>query len=148
MLEFGLPQIIGYNMRHEIQVKVYYEDTDAGGVMYHASHIRFMERARTEFMDSLGTSIAEMHNSGIFFVVTHIDISYRAPVKLGETLTVSAWVHRLKGASMVLRQEITRGDMLIAEAFVTIASRNNKGITPLPSFIPEALKGSGWKNNS
>ena len=144
-LEFALPEIIGYSMRHEIQVKVYYEDTDAGGVMYHASHIRFMERARTEFMDQFETTIAELHHSGIYFVVTHIDIKYKASVKLGETVTVSAEVNRLKGASMVIRQEITRGDELIAEAMVTIASRNKDGIVRLPPFIPEQIKRSGWK---
>ena len=77
-------------MKHSMEIKVYYEDTDAGGVMYHASHIRFMERARTEFLSQFGTSVEALHNSGLYFVVTRINIRYRQPARLGDLLTVTA----------------------------------------------------------
>jgi len=122
-------------MKHTITTKVYYEDTDAGGVMYHASHIRFMERARTEFIDQLGTSIAELHSKGLFFVVTHIDIYYRAPAYLGDTLTVSAEVSEVRNVSMSLKQEIHKGDTLVAKATVTIAHKDKERLVRLPAVI-------------
>lgn len=122
-------------MTHTITQKVYLEDTDAGGVMYHASHIRFMERARTELIGTLGTSLSELHKKGLFFVVTHIDISYRAPAFLGDVLTISAEAAEAKRVSMKIRQEMKRGETLIAEATVTIAMKDRERLVRLPKEI-------------
>jgi len=130
-------------MKHTIATKVYYEDTDAGGVMYHASHIRFMERSRTEFIDQLGTTVAELQKNGLFFIVTHIDIYYRAPAYLGDTLTVSTEIAELKKVSMSLKQEITRGDTLVAEATITIALTDKERLIRLPAGILSQLGGAG-----
>ena len=130
-------------MTHTITQKVYLEDTDAGGVMYHASHIRFMERARTEFIAQLDTSVAELHNKGLFFVVTHIDIYYRAPAYLGDTLTVSAEVSEVRNVSMSLKQEIRKGDSLVAEATVTIAMKDKERLVRLPAGLLSRLDRTG-----
>lgn len=66
-------------MDHRIKVKIYYEDTDAGGVVYYANYLRYMERARTEFLAEHGINVAEHHHHGNFFVVTHVDIRYKRP---------------------------------------------------------------------
>ena len=73
-------------------MKVYYEDTDAGGVVYYANYLRFMERARTEYLAELGVSVSELHDQGRLLVVTHVDISYRHPARLGENLEVTTEV--------------------------------------------------------
>jgi len=124
-------------MKHAITQKVYLEDTDAGGIMYHASHIRFMERARTEFIGMLGTSIEDFHQKGLFFVVTHIDIHYKSPSFLGDVLTISAEVTDVRRVSMTMRQEIRHGDTLVASAIVTIAMKNRQRLVRIP---PEILR--------
>ena len=126
-------------MKHTITQKVYLEDTDAGGIMYHASHIRFMERARTEFIGTLGTSIEELHQQGLFFVVTHIDIHYKAPSFLGDVLTISAEVTELRRVSMTMRQEIRNGDSLVASALVTIAMKDRHSLVRIPKEILRRL---------
>lgn len=130
-------------MKHSITTKVYMEDTDAGGIMYHASHIRFMERARTEFIGSLGASLAEFHERGLFFIVTHIDIHYRAPAHLGETLTITAEVAEVKRVSMTIRQEILREDTLVAHAMVTIAMTDKDRLVRLPAGVLARLAEAG-----
>ena len=130
-------------MKHTINTKVYMEDTDAGGIMYHASHIRFMERARTEFIGSLGSSLADLHKRGLFFIVTHIDIHYTAPAHLGETLTVTAEVTEVKRVSMSIRQEIRREDTLVAHAMVTIAMTDKDRLVRLPAEVLDRLAKAG-----
>jgi acyl-CoA thioester hydrolase len=126
-------------MKHTITQKVYLEDTDAGGIMYHAGHIRFMERARTEFIGTLGTSVVEFQERGVFFVVTHIDIHYKAPSFLGDVLTVSAEVVNLKRVSMTIRQEIKKGEKLVASAMVTIAMKDRDRLIRIPGDILSGL---------
>ena len=122
-------------MKHSMEIKVYYEDTDAGGVMYHASHIRFMERARTEFLSQFGTSVEALHNSGLYFVVTRVNIRYRQPARLGDILTVTAETEKVKKYSMTIKQSIEKGKTLIAEASITIALRDDNGLVLLPSQL-------------
>jgi len=127
-------------MKHSINQTVYLEDTDAGGIMYHASHIRFMERARTELIGTMGTSVAELQQKGIFFVVTHIDIYYRAPSFLGDVLTVSAEVAEVKRVSMTIKQEIRNADKLVADALVTIAMKDRHRLVRIPPEILDRMR--------
>lgn len=106
---------------HSIKVKIYYEDTDAGGVVYHANYLKYLERARTEFLNDIGISVSKYHREGILFVVTHIDIHYKKPALLGDTLEVSSEVIELKKVSMTIKNEIKRGQDIIATAMVTVA---------------------------
>jgi acyl-CoA thioester hydrolase len=124
-------------MADPLRVKIYYEDTDAGGVVYYANYLRYMERARTEFLSKRGISVAGYHGEGLFFVVAHVDIRYRSPARLGETIEVQTEVKELKRASITLGHRVLREDALLAEAEVTLAlvDRERK-----PVRLPEAFK--------
>ena len=71
---------------HRFKVKIYYEDTDAGGVVYYANYLHYMERARTEFLLEKGIDVSEYHNRGYLFAVVHVDISYKKPARHGEII--------------------------------------------------------------
>ncbi|MCB1556015.1 MAG: YbgC/FadM family acyl-CoA thioesterase [Alphaproteobacteria bacterium] len=96
-------------MNHVATYRVYYEDTDAGGVMYHANYLKFCERGRTEFLHALGYTNASLREeTGVIFVVRHIDAHYLRPCYLEDALTVRSAVTGLKNASFTMRQEILR----------------------------------------
>lgn len=123
-------------MPHHFRVKVYYEDTDAGGVVYHASYLRFLERARTELLTEEGFDPARFHHLGQYFVVTRVDIRYLRPVRLGETLDIITTQKELKNASAILNQQCMRGTELVAEAQVSVAFIDQSG---RPRRLPEGF---------
>src|SRR5208337_4234106 len=102
---------------HQISVKIYYEDTDAGGVVYYGNYLRYLERARTEFLLDRGISVAEFHQKGLFFAVTHVEISYKRPARLGDIIKITTEIAEMKNASAVLKNLIFRNDTLLAEAY-------------------------------
>lgn len=107
---------------HRLPIRVYYEDTDAGGIVYHASYLRFAERARTEFLRSLGMDHATLlAEHGGFFVVTRIEIDFRRPALLDDVLAVETTVASTTRARLVMRQIVTRGQEALAEMLVTLA---------------------------
>ena len=106
---------------NELFVRVYYEDTDAGGIVYHASYIRFAERGRTEMLRAAGFDHAEIFKqTGTGFAVVSIKCDYRTPAKLDELLVVKTRISRMGGASMEMQQNIYRNEDLIAELTVTL----------------------------
>ena len=121
---------------HKIRIKIYYEDTDAGGVVYYANYLRFMERGRTELLSDKGIDIAEYHSKGYFFPVIHVDIHYRKPAKLGETIEVATEVVETTNATLTFRQEIFRGDAVLVVATIKLACINSQG---KPQRIPSGL---------
>ena len=93
--------------RHRYAVRVYYEDTDAGGVAYHATYLRFAERARTEALRDLGIPHAELlQRFTLMFVVRRIEVDYLRPARLDDSLTVVTELLAVGGASVLLRQEL------------------------------------------
>lgn len=110
-----------------MKIKIYYEDTDAGGVVYYANYLRFMERARTEFLSESGIDVAEYHNKGYLFAVIHVDINYKKPARLGETIEVTADVIEITNATITLKQQVFKGDILLVEAAVKLACINKDG---------------------
>ena len=105
------PSSIPPDGRHLYTVRVYYEDTDAGGVVYHANYLRYAERARTEALRSMGIPHAEM--VGLFnlmFVVRRIEVDYQRAARLDDTLTVMTESAEVGGASLILRQDV-RGSL-------------------------------------
>jgi acyl-CoA thioester hydrolase len=97
--------------RHSYAVRAYYEDTDAGGVVYHASYLRFAERARTEALRDLGVPHAEMTElHGLMFVVRRIKVDYLVPARLDDSLVVTSEVLEMRSASVTLRQTVCRAD--------------------------------------
>jgi acyl-CoA thioester hydrolase len=126
----------------KIQVRVYYQDTDAGGVVYHAQYLSFMERARSELLNAAGIDLARFtREHGVLFVVFQIAITYHLPAKLNELLTVSAEVVKMGRASLVFRQRVERGAELLCEADVTLATVDRERMRParLPDQLSKAF---------
>jgi acyl-CoA thioester hydrolase len=119
-------------------VRVYYEDTDAAGVVYYANYLRFMERTRTEWLGSLGFDLATFESvHGIVFVVHRVEIEYRLPARLGDRLDATLALVELRRARMVALQQVWRGAELLADALVAVACIDR--VTFRPARIPPAL---------
>lgn len=122
-----------------IPVRVYYEDTDAGGIAYHATYLRFMERARTDFLRHLGFEHQRLAvEFGVQFVVTDLTIKYLQPARLDDLLEVAAGVESLGRARVVFAQAVSRHGQLLARASVTAACLDLGHMKPAP--IPEPLR--------
>ena len=91
-------------MKNTFDLRVYYEDTDAGGIVYHANYLCFAERARTEFLHKLGLTNRKMLAQDIGIVVTHLEIDYKQPAFLEDKLTVETSVLKMGAASMILQR--------------------------------------------
>lgn len=122
-----------------LPVRVYYEDTDAGGIVYYANYLKFAERARTEFIRSLGVRQQdELSSDDKFgFAVKHCEIDYKAPAVLDDELVVTVEVTDLKGASAAMHQEIRRGDEVLADINITVVYLSLKQKRPVR--IPKEL---------
>ncbi|MBN1521656.1 MAG: YbgC/FadM family acyl-CoA thioesterase [Candidatus Aureabacteria bacterium] len=96
-------------MTHHITVKVYYEDTDCGGVVYYANYLRYLERARTEYFESTGLSLKAMKARGIQFVVRHVDIEYLRPGHYGDVLRIDTDVEKIEKIRILFRNTIMQG---------------------------------------
>jgi acyl-CoA thioester hydrolase len=129
--------------------RVYWEDTDGGGVVYYANYLKFLERARTEWLRALGVSQQALaHDEGILFTVASVEIRYRRPAKLDDELIVTCEPHRAGGASMHFAQSIYRRTDrpaaqpdLLACAQVRVACIDAQTLRPqrLPEFVVKAL---------
>lgn len=116
-------------VRHSFPVRVYYEDTDAGGIVYHASHVRFFERGRTEFLRHLGVNQVDLANEGhgLLFAVRRMEIDYLKASRLDDLLEVETGVCGIGGARLTLKQVLKRGDEVIATAVVTVVGITRDG---------------------
>lgn len=127
-------------------IRIYYEDTDAGGIVYYANYLKFAERARTEFLRYIGAAPQQnaLEDDMCGFVVRHLEIDYRASAKLDDFLTVSCSLTEDKGASAVMHQEICRGDEILAvmDIQVVYVSLAKKRPIRIPDDIRSKLKGS------
>lgn len=125
--------------------RVYYEDTDAGGVVYYANYLKFYERARSEFLRSLGYEQDELLTRNIVFVVRHVDADYRAPAYFNEMLEVTTQVHVLKKASLIFEQQVlTQRDqhqVLLNRALIKVACVDTRAFRAcvIPADIYEKL---------
>ena len=118
-------------------VRVYWEDTDAGGVVYHAQYLAFMERARSEWMRALGLGQEALREANLCFVVRSMSIDFRQPARLDDGLSVSVRLAQCRGASLVIAQEVRRGEELLVGAEVRVAAVSADRFRPVP--IPEAV---------
>ncbi|MBE2893863.1 tol-pal system-associated acyl-CoA thioesterase [Spirabiliibacterium falconis] len=124
------------------KLRVYYEDTDAGGVVYHARYLHFFERARTEFLRQLGfEQKILLEKMQLAFVVKKLALDYRFPAKLDDELIVQSAVSQIKGASLVFTQSLWRDDCCLSQANVVIAAVDISKMKPmaLPSDIRSAF---------
>lgn len=123
-------------------VRVYWEDTDAGGVVYYANYLKFMERARSEWLRSLGveqTDLAE--RDGVVFVVRQVEVDYLKPARFNDALRVTCTLAELNKASLVLTQCIERADEPLVTARVKIVCVTREQFRPakIPYFIQQRL---------
>jgi acyl-CoA thioester hydrolase len=128
---------------YSIPVRVYYQDTDAGGVVFHAQYLAFMERARTERLNDAGIDLARFtEKHGLLFLVHHISVTFHRPALLNDLLTVSAEVAKMGRASFVFRQCVERAGTLLVEADITLALVDRRRMKParMPEDLEQALK--------
>lgn len=119
-------------------VRVYYEDTDAGGVVYHANYLRFFERARTELLRCLGYEQDELKaQHGVIFAVRSISVDYLHPARFNDALVVSAKIIQLKKASLIFAQTIQRNDITLCACDCRIACVDANKMQPMaiPDFL-------------
>lgn len=125
---------------HEFRwpVRVYYEDTDSGGVVYYANYLKFMERARTEWLRSLGFEQDRLaREDGIVFAVTEAELRFLRPGRFNDALTVTVRIVERRRASLRFAQAVYRENELLCEGSVRIASLDSARFSPRP--LPEAL---------
>jgi acyl-CoA thioester hydrolase len=128
-------------MQAEWPVRVYYEDTDAGGVVYHASYLCYLERARTEWLRTLGYSQAKLKlEESLVFTVVAMTLDFLKPARLDDQLTVISQVSLSGGASVEFEQQILRGPERILAATVRVACLDADSFRP--RRLPVAIKGS------
>ena len=121
-----------------LPVRVYYEDTDAAGVVYYANYLKYFERARTEWLSAMGFELAALEREhGIAFAVHHVDIRYHQPARLGDRLQATVELQVRGRARIVARQEVRRGEQTLVEATVTLACLDR--VNWQPARIPALL---------
>lgn len=126
-----------------LPVRVYFQDTDAGGVVYHASYVNFMERARTEWLRSYGfTNAGLMKELGVVFVVRSLKLDYLKPALLDDLLTVSAQLKEIGRSRVTLHQTMMRGEEKLVEAEIHLVSVSLDTFKPVS--VPEVLR-EQWK---
>jgi acyl-CoA thioester hydrolase len=126
---------------HTLPLRVYYEDTDFSGLVYHASYLRFMERGRTELLRCSALHQGAMHDdmNGLAFAVRRMNIEFEKPARMDDVLQVKTLTHEMRGASMVLNQGIWRGDERLVTAQVMVAAMRAGRAVRLPDALRQAL---------
>lgn len=125
---------------HVLPVRVYFEDTDFTGVVYHASYVRFMERGRTEYVRLLGVHHSALHagetGESMAFAVHKMEIEFRRPARIDDVLEVVTLPKEVRGARIVISQSIRRGAETLVQALVTVVLVNREG---RPCRIPDEV---------
>ena len=112
--------------------KIYYHDTDAGGVVYYANYLKYFEEARTELLKEKGVDISKLSEEGILFAVRKVEIDYKTPARYADTLIITACLSKVKNATLEFTQTITRGDKVLVEAKTQLVCINS-------NFIPQVI---------
>jgi acyl-CoA thioester hydrolase len=113
---------------HHFALTVYFEDTDAYGIVYYANYLKFMERARSDFIRAVGVDqAAELRASGSAYAVVEVDIKYRRPGRLGDDLQVVSTVQQVRASSVDIHQRVRRGQEVLTDARVTAAFLDRQG---------------------
>jgi acyl-CoA thioester hydrolase len=128
-----------------IERKVYYRDTDAGGVVYYATYLGFFEEGRTELCLSRGVDTRELMARGIVFPVVHVEADYKSPARYGDIIRIVSRVERIGTSSITFTQEIQRAGQLLVSARTVWAcvDVNRRGSVPVPADIAAKLSGQG-----
>lgn len=129
---------------HLIPFRVYYEDTDFSGFVYHANYLRFLERARTEFLRALGITQSTLHRdeAGLVFVVTRLTIDYLRPARMDDMIDVATTVGEVRGPLVRLLQEVRRAEEKLVRAEVSIVAVRDARVVRLPAGLRAAFEGA------
>jgi tol-pal system-associated acyl-CoA thioesterase len=124
-----------------LEKKIYYHDTDCGGVVYYANYLKYCEEARTELFAARGINLGELSEKGLVFVVARVEIDYKAPVHYQERIRILTSIEGTRAAAITFLQKVFRGETLAAEARTTIVSvgRNLRPVA-MPEEIAQRLK--------
>jgi acyl-CoA thioester hydrolase len=147
-LQVALPNLDGEirDGRHHMQIRVYYEDTDFSGIVYHANYLRFMERGRTNYLRLLGAeqhalfAETETETPGFAFVVRSMRLDFLKPARMDDVLDVVTWPVAVKGASIMLAQEVRRGGDALVKAEVRVAFISEGRAQPIPKSLRTLMK--------
>lgn len=112
-----------------MEIRIYYEDTDCGGVVYYANYLKYFERARTQYLEARGLSVAGLMNEGTVFVVVHAEVDYRFPARYGDTLVVETVVSDITPASFTFSHVIRERESqrVVVEGSARLAATNGNG---------------------
>lgn len=139
--EYGLPGWFD-GKTHVCPIRIYYEDTDAGGIVYYANYLRFAERARTEFLRSLSLDQKRLREDhGLLFVVRRVEVDYEWPARLDDLVWIHTRMARLGGARLDLEQDVMLGETRLVSLkvqVVTVDAENTRA-RRLPAFIRDIL---------
>ncbi|WP_137153069.1 tol-pal system-associated acyl-CoA thioesterase [Devosia sp. FKR38] len=123
---------------HQFPVRIYYEDTDFSGNVYHAAYLKFFERGRTEFLRDAGIHHSALAEQGLAFAVRAMDIAFDGAAHIDDLLTVTTAVEAMSGARLTLKQTILRGDAVLTRASVVVVAIKTSGG---PARLPKAILG-------
>ena len=127
-------------MSHSITLRVYYEDTDLAGIVYYANYLKFIERARSEWVRSLGIDQPRLReDEGIVFAVRRVEADYLAPARFDDLLEATTDLVEIGGARLVLAQEVRRGAQVLFRATVTLVVLGPQGATKLPANLRQIM---------
>ncbi|WP_424753388.1 tol-pal system-associated acyl-CoA thioesterase [Methylobacterium sp.] len=125
---------------HRIDIRVYYEDTDFSGFVYHANYLRYMERGRTELLRALAMEQVDLQrDAGLIFVVRRMVLDFLKPARMDDMLAIMTTVVELRGASMLMIQEVRRSDEVLLKAEVTVAAVRDGRAVRLPDSLRRAM---------
>jgi len=125
-----------------MEVRIYYEDTDCGGVVYYANYLKYFERARTDYLERHGFSVAKLAKEGTVFMVVHAEINYKSPARYGETLTVETTLDTSKNASFTFAHTIREraSGRVVVEGSATLVPMGPDGkLKRLTTELKQAL---------
>jgi acyl-CoA thioester hydrolase len=127
-------------MTHHFSIRVYYEDTDLAGIVYYANYLKFIERARSEWVREIGIAQVQMKADGLVFAVRRVEADYLVPAKYDDELVVHTTMQPGSGARLVVKQDVMRGDTLLFSALVTIICMTLDGaVSRLPAVIRRSM---------
>ncbi|TLP58404.1 tol-pal system-associated acyl-CoA thioesterase [Parasedimentitalea maritima] len=124
-------------MTHSFPIRVYYEDTDMGGVVYYANYLRFIERARSDWVRNLGNDQNAMRDAGLIWVVQRVEADYRVPARFDDELLIETEVLKVSPARLIMGQRVMRGETEIFHAKVTVACVTAQG---KPQRLPAEIR--------
>jgi acyl-CoA thioester hydrolase len=130
-------------MVHSLEIKMYYEDTDAGGIIYYANHVKYMERGRTEYLNAIGISLPRLMEQGSLFTVTDLDLHYRSYAQYGDVLVVETRLRELAAAFLIIEHRMKEkiSGRLVAEGSTKLVCVSARGKAKrIPRDMQRALQ--------